>query len=261
MELFLDTFNQLNPVVNNIVATVNSVKSDEATKYTAHINRNAAMIQYIYYVSVIRRFVEDQSATIVDWGGQYGHVSKLLSSYYPNTECFLPNQEEYYAKFWHDKLNINNVKFGSNYKKIDYENDSVDVLLSSGVLEHVREYGMTEQESLSEIYRVLKPGGKFFLWNFPCKFGSIEMLYRLFNKTIHHYTYTKEETMELLKNAGFEIEFYDHHEFFNTKTRTIVSKIIGVQHAWILDYYFSKIPLINLIAQHMTIVAVKPPLR
>jgi ubiquinone/menaquinone biosynthesis C-methylase UbiE len=257
MELFLDTFSDLKTIVNNIVTTVSNVKSAEANKYTAHINRSVAMIQYIYYVSVVRRFVKNKSAIIIDWGGQYGHVSKLLSQYYPNTECYLANKDEYYATFWHDKLNIKNVKFG-NYKGIDYHDNSADVLISSGVLEHVREYGLTEQESLSEIYRVLKPGGKFFLWNFPCKFGSIEMLYRLFNRTIHQYTYTKQETMELLKNAGFEIEFYDHHEFFNTKTRNVISKIIGVQYAWMLDYYFSKIPLINLIAQHMTIVAIKP---
>lgn len=51
--------------------------------------------------------------------------------------------------------------------------------LQVGVLEHVREVGGTEAASVSELHRVLAPGGALIAYHFPNRLSYIEALARL----------------------------------------------------------------------------------
>lgn len=52
-----------------------------------------------------------------------------------------------------------NVHIVSSLEKIPYKDSSVDLLVSNSVLEHIYEY----KAVIEEVYRVLKPGGYFYL--------------------------------------------------------------------------------------------------
>jgi predicted SAM-dependent methyltransferase len=80
----------------------------------------------------------------------------------------------------------------NDYHLINLPDSHVDVILSSGVLEHTWEYGIAEGEALSELYRVLKDDGMFYIWNLPYKYGSVEMLNHLLGRWHHERRYPKK---------------------------------------------------------------------
>jgi len=93
-----------------------------------------------------------------------------------------------YPKYLSDKFTYYNTDFvpeitaarGYDNKKyadlqaMPYPDNFFDVLLSSDVLEHVRDY----KKALSEIYRVLKPGGLMLL-QIPYDHNRLETMFRV----------------------------------------------------------------------------------
>jgi hypothetical protein len=112
-------------------------------------------------------------------------------------------------------------------------------------------------EALRDINRVLNKNGLLFIWNLPCEFGSVEILNHIIGRWHHNRRYIKKEIEDLLNNTGFDVIYIDRHELLNMMSRNLLGKIIGHDNAFIFDYYVSKLPVINMIAQHFTIVARK----
>ena len=256
---FKQTYFTLMPLLRQIIDKVKA-EPIENRPGTAHINRLGAITQYAYYVSLVRYFINDTNAIILDWGGQHGQVTKLMSHFFKNTACYVLKDDPYYnaydLKYWHSKLSVKNVIFGTDSARINLPDYSVDVVLSSGVLEHVREGGTTEKQALHGINRILKQDGMLFIWNLPYKYGSGEMLYQLLKRKHHDRRYVRKEIITLL-DTDFEIIYFDHHGLMTVKMLNVVARIIGHDNAFIFDYYISKLPIVNLIAQHFTIVARK----
>ena len=74
---------------------------------------------------------------------------------------------------------------------IPLANDSIDTAIATEVLEHCPEPAVT----LSEIYRVLRPGGTFFF--------TVPFLWPLHDSPCDFWRYTPYSLESLLKNAGF----------------------------------------------------------
>lgn len=196
---------------------------------------------------------------VVDWGGQYGHVTLLLRNEGYNAECYFLTPPLNFGMF-QEKFNFP-FKIGSPKErvKLPYEDNSALAVISSGVLEHVREAGIEESESLAEIYRIFHPDGYLFIWNFPRVGGFPEVIKRLMGRWYHPFKYTRKSIIQLLKSAGFEIVFYQSNEFFPIGIRKLAEKI-GVP-PWLsfkIDFILSKIPPFSLMRQHITIVFRKP---
>lgn len=83
IKLFKETYKILKPCMNSIVDIVNS-GTPEALKYAKHINRMGAIVQYAYYVSVMRNYIDNKKAIVVDWGAIwtcYKTIEGFLSKY------------------------------------------------------------------------------------------------------------------------------------------------------------------------------------
>ncbi len=258
LENFKNDYRFLLPTMKEIVDSVNSALPD-AKKEAGHLNRLGAIVQYSYYVSVVHSFVDNPNAVIIDWGGKYGQVTRLLMQFFPYVECYLPDENEYFAPFWHDRLSIKRVKYGNSYRTINYCDNHADAVVSSGVLEHTHEQGISESDALIEIRRILKDNGIFFIWNLPYKYGSIERLNTLLGRWCHSRRFTQKEIIVLLEKSGFEICAIEHHELMNMMMRNALGKIVGYDNAFVFDYFLSKLPIVNLIGQHFTVVAKKRP--
>lgn len=82
-----------------------------------------------------------------------------------------------------------------------------DAVVSVGVLEHVRETGGTEQASLDEIVRVLRPGGCFVCYHFPNRTSAIEAAASLIPGCHHHaHRYVRRDIHDLCARAGLSVE-------------------------------------------------------
>ena len=248
------------PDLEAMMAVVNATEPERA-KYAKHLNRPGVIFQYAYYTALVREWLPSPTAVICDWGGQYGHVTRLLRRHYANVICYVPDGTEFEAEYFHQGFGISDaVRFGPGYghPEIPLADEREDAVISSGVLEHTREYEVSETASLTEIRRVLKPGGRLFVWNLPRRWGSVELLNKVLGRSIHQYKYDRSQVRSLLGQSGFEIDLLDAHEFLNLSTRNLLGRVVGDVRAWTLDYYLSKIFLLGLFCQHFTIVAHLP---
>ena len=181
--------------------------------YAENIKALSDWLIYVYYGRLIAEFVPEKNARIIDWGGLYGQVTKILLGLgYQNVFTYLLHRTPHYPLF-REAFSLPTL-WGQDPNRLELENKSVDVFISSGVLEHVREDGVGDEKLiLPEIYRVLKKGGLFFIWNLPAPWGSSELLARLFKKWHHTYCFRKGEILDLLGGAGFQILYWDKHKF------------------------------------------------
>ncbi len=89
--------------------------------------------------------------------------------------------------------------------KLDYKDKSFDAVFDYGVIHHIP--SPEWKECLNEIYRVLKPGGKVFVWDvsiesFSTVYGKI---IKLFTPHLYSKMYGKEEFINYLNLIGFKI--------------------------------------------------------
>ncbi len=252
-------YQDLRPHLEEMTAAV-LASPPERVRFAKHLNRPGVIFQYAYYAALVRQ-VLPAGSVICDWGGQYGHLSRLLYQSFPSTVCYIPDASEFEVKYFHSKFKVESlVKFGRGYGNptIELETESVDAVISSGVLEHTREHGVTEGESLAEIWRIIRPGGVLFVWNLPRRWGSVELLNAALHRSVHHYKYRRTDIIQLLEGAGFEVELFDKHEFLNLSSRDALGKVIGPVNAFTFDYYLSKVIFFGAFCQWITIVARKP---
>lgn len=88
---------------------------------------------------------------------------------------------------------------------IPFADATFDVVVSVGVLEHVRETGGDELASLKEIERILKPGGHFICYHFPNRYSWIEFLARRTQRFSHAYLFTGKEIRALVKATPLQL--------------------------------------------------------
>jgi ubiquinone/menaquinone biosynthesis C-methylase UbiE len=92
--------------------------------------------------------------------------------------------------------------------KLNYQDNSFDAVFDYGAIHHIP--SPQWKKCLKEIYRVLKPAGKVFLYDLPTEafdtiWGKITKLF-----TTHPYgqMYRKKEFNDCLKLIGFNIIKY-----------------------------------------------------
>ncbi len=118
------------------------------------------------------------------------------------------------------------VKIG-DVEDLPIEDMSVDLYLSMGVIEH---FEKGPQKSLSEAYRVLKPGGKMILsvpyQNFYRStfrrfitmpfLKAIKPKFRNKNRIFYQYYYSKKDLQYFLQEAKFNIIDHFYYDRFHT---------------------------------------------
>ena len=107
----------------------------------------------------------NESGTMLDVGcGEGRHIFGIMQNY-PEMKCIgldmdddsLVKAEEGYEFF--ESISNAGAEFlkGSAYS-LPFQNNSLDLIVCSEVLEHLHQYN----DAVKEIHRVLKPGGKFY---------------------------------------------------------------------------------------------------
>lgn len=142
----------------------------------------------------------------LDWGCGNGHFS-----YFLNAAGFRPVA---YALDQPPALvSLASIPYtaGNDVTLLPFESGQFDAVFGVGVLEHVYERGGNERGSLLELARVLRPGGKLFIFHLPNRFSWLEWLVRLLYrlgisaKLPHEKRYTEESFRSLLEDSGLTV--------------------------------------------------------
>ena len=113
----------------------------------------------------LTKYSLNESGTMLDVGcGEGRHIFGIMQNY-PEMKCIgldmdddsLEKAEEGYEFF--ESISNAGAEFlkGSAYS-LPFQNNSLDLIVCSEVLEHLHQYN----DAVKEIHRVLKPGGKFY---------------------------------------------------------------------------------------------------
>jgi 2-polyprenyl-3-methyl-5-hydroxy-6-metoxy-1,4-benzoquinol methylase len=146
------------------------------------------------------RYLPDQG-DILDWGCHHAPDSCLLKTVYPDRfrlhGCDFVDPQLYSC--FHEYA-------GLEYRQLTeivttpYSSGSFDVVIGSGVLEHVA----MDYESLKELHRVLKPGGTLIITFLPNRLSANEWVRRvIWKRDFHNRLYGLTESVQLLKRSGF----------------------------------------------------------
>lgn len=160
--------------------------------------------QYLRLYRLVAAYVEQGSA-VLDWGAGNGHFSYFLvrSGYRASGYGFGPLPQVCSA-FAADAYAYK-VADPATPTSLPYDDESFDAVASVGVLEHVRETGGDEVESLRQIHRILRRGGLFICFHLPNRSSWIEGALRLVRRWSHRYRYTAEDIHMLAESASLKV--------------------------------------------------------
>lgn len=194
---------------------------------------------------------------ILDWGCGNGHFSAYLKYLGYSPVAFSFNKPTFIDESDHVLGN------STEPKVIPFPDDTFDYVVSVGVLEHVHETGGSQEESLKELRRILKPNGTLIVYHLPNKYSWIEFCANLLaNIKLHsHYTHTKKFNKREIQDM-----FVDWKIILSARYGMLPRNIFGrIPQAFskpvfikgydILDRFLAQI--FNLVVQNHIIIARK----
>lgn len=157
-------------------------------------------------------FGHPQAADIrlLDWGAGKGHISYLLRRLAPNAHLFACDIAANLDNQSHSTFQQNTpiadasgvpVTALDHPWQLPFADESFDVTLSVGVLEHVPH----ETESLQELWRITRPNGLFFCFFLPQTLSWTQRIEHLRGNTYHDRLYGRAATITQLRSAGFDV--------------------------------------------------------
>lgn len=211
------------------------------------------------YVAIADRVAEDRPQSVLDWGCGWGQVARLLADRGLAVKLFDydgPGAAE--AEVPLERYPELSAFLSAEPVKLPYGDASFDAVVSCGVLEHVSD----PEGSLDEIMRVLRPGGKAYIYKLPNSRSYLEWVAKRLGWYYHgkepfDTLYTLPSARELVTRHGYEIEESRRSNMLPlTAGGSLANRFAGA--VWWLNCALAKVPLLNQLATNVELVAVKP---
>jgi len=146
---------------------------------------------------VIKKYFDNSGVKILDVGACDGKMLSYIKDRIPSAECYGIEPIEEFVKANTDtriSLHIGCAE------KIDFFDNSFDLVILSSVLEHIRD----PQKCLIEVARVLKPKGKLVLLTVIPWYERLVVKLGI-KKDDHFQNFTLPQLNEMVKKFGFKI--------------------------------------------------------
>lgn len=146
-------------------------------------------------------------ARVLDWGAATGHLSYALVRLGYRAVGF--GLDEWAFRGCVDDSRYAFVRGGrggrADLGRLPFADASFDAVVSTGLLEHVREVGADEGESLREIHRILRPGGLFVCDHLPNQSSWMERAARTLGGQAHRRRFAEWDIRRLLHDADLTL--------------------------------------------------------
>ncbi|MBK7977021.1 MAG: class I SAM-dependent methyltransferase [Deltaproteobacteria bacterium] len=141
---------------------------------------------------------------VLDWGAATGHLSYTLVRLGYRAVGF--GLGEWAFRGCVDDARYAFVRGGrADLGRLPFADASFDAVVSTGLLEHVREVGGDEGESLSEIHRILRPGGLFVCDHLPNQTSWMERAAQTLGGHPHRRRFAEWDIRRLLHDADLTL--------------------------------------------------------
>ena len=213
--------------------------------------------QYALPLHILGKYLKPTS-TLLDWGCGAGHFSYLLMQENYDVHSYAYSPEKLSAVKKKARLNLRKkwrVFPADDPILLPFKENAYDGVISLGVLEHVRESGGNELASLSEIYRILKPGGIFCCFHFPNRTSWIEAASRTLNKFnipkyYHPFLYNKEDILKLVSSTPFLLQEIGLYNLFPRSSLRRLPQMMATPST--LSAYTTVEKLASLLLRHFS---------
>jgi SAM-dependent methyltransferase len=223
------------------------------------INLRSA-VQMREYEEIVDRIGRDAPGRLLDWGCGYGQVTRLLRDAGVDAVAFDYRPDVRDAGFQPlERYPEIEAYLSSEPVRLPFDDDSFDSVLSCGVLEHVQ----FPDASLDELRRVLRPGGKLYVYKLPNRYSYLERLAKAVGLYYHgrapfDRVYGYREAVDLLRRHGFEVTDARRMNMLPlTVGGGLPRPVVGV--LWAVNRVLSRVPGINVLATNLELLAVARP--
>ena len=215
-------------------------------------------LQYNKLIKLINKYSKENQ-DVLDWGGGAGHLSAMLSLLNRKVTLFsIVNKDDSWS-ILRKHFNIKFIYDPEGIRKINVDKKCFSTIISCGVLEHVRETGGDEVDSLQDLSKHLKSDGHIIIYHLPLRYSYIEWISRNFRNCYSHpFRYNYSDINNIVKRIN-DLDVIDYGRY-QIIPRRIFGRIplppffaIALDH---LDSALCKTPL-SYIAQCQYVVIKK----
>jgi len=231
----------------------------EATDHPRGIDvhlRSAPQIRE--YEAIVGRIAADRPGAILDWGCGFGQVSSLLLAhgldvtsmeFDPEVDGVVTRPLERYPEI--------EATMTPEPVVLPFSDGCFDAVLSMGVLEHVED----PEGSLAELRRVLRRGGRLYVYKLPNRRSYLELVARIgglyyHGAYPHDRVYTRSSARALLESARFTVA---ELRLANMLPLGLTAGPIARRDAswWRLNVALARVPGLRALATNVEVVAVR----
>lgn len=144
---------------------------------------------------------------ILEIGSGVGFTSELLAKKYPSANIIATDFDEDLIKIAQEKRHVSNVIFRQeDATKLSFPDGYFDVVFAVLVLHHVENFPL----AISEMARVVTPGGSVYVMDIPSK--SFNFIH--FRRHIVPGLFAKTDLMNLMAKSGLRVIDHGRHFIF-----------------------------------------------
>jgi ubiquinone/menaquinone biosynthesis C-methylase UbiE len=220
-----------------------------------HLSNEVSLRSYIAKAREMARYLQP-GASVLDWGAGFGQMTLILSRLGFKVTPFdvIVRRHNLFAQVGVELIQ------GEDLVILPFSDKAFDSVISCGVLEHVPDVS----GSVSEVYRIIKPQGYFFIFNLPYLLSPSEFYASWKKISVHPFKFTKQGTKKLLGKSGFHMFKIGHENGFPKRLSGPLRKFrpfFNTHQTWLLrlDKVISATPLLrSVLSNSIKDIGLKP---